>query len=59
MHHSILIHNSQILRTAQIPIDRRMDHQIVVYSDGGTVQNSKKEQTIDTHNDMDESRPLC
>lgn len=40
---------------AQSSINRRLDKQTMIYSQNGILFSSKREQTTDTHNDMDES----
>ena len=48
--HSSFIHNSQKLETAQMPIDRNMAKQIVLYSHNGILLCNKRNKTIGTHN---------
>lgn len=50
------IWSSPNLETTQIPIDRCLDKQILVHPSKGTLVSNKKERTIDSCNDLDDSQ---
>lgn len=57
--HSSFSHNCSKLETIQMSISRKRHRQMVVQSQEGILLSTNKEQTVDIHNHMHESRRHC
>ena len=52
--YSSFIHNSEVLETTQVSINRRMDKQMVMDLYTGLLHENKKAQNAETRNNMGE-----